>query len=57
MGMRIELSWGEEEEGNREEDIITGKMKYVKSWLRVVGVYVNGDMEGKLEGLREWMEG
>lgn len=23
---------------------------------RIVGVYVNGDIERKLEGLREWME-
>jgi len=37
--------------------LITGRINYSRGNLRVVGVYVNKDMERKLEELREWMEG
>jgi len=32
------------------------RMKYGKASLRIVSIYVNGDMEKKLEELKEWME-
>jgi len=32
------------------------RIKYGKSSLRIVGIYVNGDMEKKLEQLKKWME-
>jgi len=48
---------GQKDEGEREvEGLITGRVKYGSGELRVVGVYVNKDMESKLEELREWME-
>jgi len=33
------------------------KIRYGKGSLKIVGVYVNGDMERKLEELKGWMEG
>lgn len=59
MGIRKELMLKDEEEIDRGEEIMVGKVRYGKSIIvpRVVGVYVNGDMEGKLEGMRDWMEG
>jgi len=33
-----------------------GRIKYGKDSLRIVGIYVNGDMEKKLEELKEWMK-
>ncbi|KMQ89370.1 retrotransposable element tf2 protein type 2 [Lasius niger] len=46
------------EEGSKEKK--EGKMECIvkigENRWKVVGVYVNGDMERKLEGLKEWME-
>lgn len=53
MGIRRELIWREGEEGKREEGIIAKKIRYGKGCIRVVGVYVNADMEKKLEEMRE----
>ncbi|KMQ82956.1 hypothetical protein RF55_21355 [Lasius niger] len=41
----------EEEEGRMECTVKIGEMRW-----RVVGVYVNGDMEKKLESLKDWIE-
>jgi len=41
----------------REEGMMTGKWKLGKEEWRIVGVYVNEDLEKKIEGLKEWMEG
>lgn len=46
----------EDKEKKREEGIMMGRIKHGKDSIRVVGVYINGDMERKLERLREWME-
>lgn len=40
-----------------EEGIITGRIKIGKDKWRIVGVYVNADMEGKLQSIAEWTEG
>jgi|GEM_PF-4049251 len=32
------------------------KIKYGKGSLRIVGLYINGDMVKKLEELNEWLE-
>lgn len=32
------------------------KVKLGGEWWRIIGVYVNGDMDKKLNRLREWME-
>lgn len=55
-GIRRELIWGGEKEGNKEEELITVKIKHGKGWVRMVRVYVNGDLKRKLERMREWME-
>lgn len=58
MGSRKELTKWEREEGKEAiEGIVERKIKYGRDSLRIVGVYVNGDTERKLEGLRGWMEG
>ena len=44
VGIKKELVQGE-----REEEIIEGRIKYGKEKLRIVGVYVNGNMERILE--------
>jgi len=57
LGIRKDLIVRDREEVERMEGIIVGKVKGKKGILRVVGVYVNGDMERKLEEIREWVEG
>jgi len=47
----------EKEEVKETEGVMIGKIRYGKGSLRIVGVYVNGDMERKLVELRGWMEG
>lgn len=56
MGIRKEWIWKKEEKESREEGIIVENLKYGKDRVKMV-VYVNVDIERKLEGLREWMEG
>lgn len=53
-GIRMEKDKGGGE--GREEGIMTEKVSLGGKWWRLVGVYVNRDLEGKLEKLREWME-
>lgn len=52
---RKERREGKKEEGEEERDYddkgVDGKM-----WWRVIGIYVNNDIERKLESVREWME-
>lgn len=38
------------------EGVMMGSVKWERGVIRVVGVYVNGDIEKKLEGLKKWME-
>jgi len=43
-------------EVRKEEGIIEVEVMINKEIWRIVGVYVNGDMDRKLESMREWME-
>lgn len=52
-GIRIERERGGEE--GREEGIME-KMSLGEKWWRLVGIYINRDLEEKLEKLREWMK-
>src|SRR5580765_957004 len=45
---------GVKEEG--EEGRIVCKIKMGEEMWRILGIYVNGDMEKKLKGIMEWME-
>jgi len=56
MGIRKEWWIREDEAREEKEGIIVGKVKYGKGSLRIVGVYVSGDMEKKLEEIKGWME-
>lgn len=47
MGIRRVLVLRDEEEANREEGIMVEKVRYGKGSIRVVGVYVNEDIEKK----------
>ncbi|EZA49489.1 hypothetical protein X777_12283 [Ooceraea biroi] len=40
-----------------KEGLMVGKIRCGRERWRVVGVYVNGDIEEKLERLEEWVEG
>jgi len=40
----------------REKVIMVGRIKYGKGSLRIIGIYVNGDMKKKLEELKEYMK-
>lgn len=54
MILRIRKEIEEKEENHRKKvEEITGKVRYKKGSYRVVGIYVNGDMERKLEELDE----
>jgi len=44
------------EEREEKGDIMVERIKHDKGSLRIVEIYVNGDMEKKLEELKEWME-
>lgn len=56
MGIRKELAEVEKEyKGKEKEGIIEGKLREEQLW-RIMGIYVNGGMERKLEELKDWME-
>jgi len=57
LGIRKELMEKEKEERKEVEDVITGKIRYGKGDLRIVGVYVNKDIDRILVAVKEWMEG
>ena len=50
-GMEVEVG----EEGGKE-GILMKKIRMGGEWWRIVGVYVNGDLQKKLEDIGEWME-
>jgi len=56
LGIKKELVKKEKKEVRETEGVMIGRVRYGKDSLRIVGVYVNGDMEKKLEELRGWME-
>lgn len=55
MGVRIDIKMEKEEEVIEREGLVTGKI-WLGGWWRIIGVYVNKDLESKLEMLREWIE-
>lgn len=57
MGIRDEMK-GEEGGGrNEQEGVMWRKVKAGKETWSIVGVYINGDLDRKLELLRGWLEG
>ncbi|EFN86824.1 hypothetical protein EAI_04480 [Harpegnathos saltator] len=56
VGVREGIEMRREEEEKEEGGIIVGKVRLGREWWRVVGVYVNGDIEEKLERMKKWME-
>lgn len=56
LGVRKGLNVISDREGREREGIMEAKVKLGKEWWRVVGIYVNKDLEAKLEVLREILE-
>lgn len=61
MGEMLIGVWEElkmEKEGKRKEEkgLISRRIRLGRDLWRIIGVYVNKDMERKIESLREWME-
>jgi len=56
LGRREEIEEERKESQGKEGGIMTGKMCLGGEWWRLVGVYVNKDLEEKMEKLRDWME-
>jgi len=59
LGIRKELIEEEEEAGERqrgEEGRMICRLKVGEEKWRVVGMYVNGEIERRLEGIKDWME-
>lgn len=56
MGIREGIRREKESRERLEEGIQTVKVDLGGEWWRLVGVYVNGDLEEKTRQLREWME-
>ncbi|EZA51537.1 hypothetical protein X777_09784 [Ooceraea biroi] len=56
MGIRKEMKIEKDKEVKNREGIITKEVWIGEEWWRIVGVYVNIDLEKKFEELREWME-
>ena len=57
IGVREEMIGRREEGQEEEEGIMVERVKAGEQEWTVVAVYVNGDMERKLEIIRGWMEG
>ncbi|KZC06758.1 hypothetical protein WN55_07531 [Dufourea novaeangliae] len=56
MGVREELE-AEEGEEEKREGVMMKKVKIGGTqWWRIIGVYVNKDIDRKLEELKEWIE-
>jgi len=53
LGIKKELMEKKKRERREVEYVITGKIKYGKGCLRIVGVYVNKDTDRILEAVRE----
>ena len=56
VGIREGIEREKEIEERRQEGLQMVKVNLGGEWWRLVGVYVNGDLEEKLRQLREWME-
>ncbi|XP_011858385.1 PREDICTED: golgin subfamily A member 6-like protein 22 [Vollenhovia emeryi] len=56
IGIRKEVAITDTEREEESEGVMIGKVKLDKKIIRVVGAYVNGDMERKLSILEGWME-
>lgn len=56
MGIRADLRVEEVGKGKDEEGILTAKVRLGEEQWRIVGVYVNGDLEKKLKKLKDWIE-
>lgn len=56
MGIRADLRVEELGKGKDEEGILTAKVRLGEEQWRIIGVYVNGDLEKKLEKLKDWIE-
>lgn len=56
MGIREGIEIKKEREREEREGIIMNTVRSGKWWWRIVGVYVNKDIEEKLEMLRLWLE-
>lgn len=56
VGIRRGVEVGKEREDREVEGIMSIKIQVKGRWWRVIGVYVNNDLDNKLEKLREWME-
>lgn len=57
MGIRWDLVERGSEIKVGKEGVIVGKIRLKEEIMRIVGVYVNGDLELKLGYLKDWMEG
>ena len=58
-GMAVGIKGGIEirkVEARKEEGIVEVEVEMNKEIWRIVGVYINGDMDRKIESLKEWME-
>ncbi|XP_077280504.1 uncharacterized protein LOC143907534 [Temnothorax americanus] len=56
VGVRAGIKMEREKTKKDKEGIASIKVKLGKEWWRVVGVYINKDMDRKLEDLKEWVE-
>ncbi|XP_011864832.1 PREDICTED: sodium/potassium/calcium exchanger 1-like, partial [Vollenhovia emeryi] len=56
MGRREETEIEGEVEEDEEEGMMIIKVKIGKEWWRIIGVYVNKNLDRKIEKLRKWME-
>lgn len=56
MGIKEELMGKEEETVEKGEGLIVGKASLGRRRWRIVGVYVNGDMDNKLDRMKRCLE-
>lgn len=56
MGVRKEISVDRKENVRELDGVMVRKLRLGEKWWRVIGVYVNKDLETKLQFIKEWME-
>lgn len=56
LGWKKEIERKKEDREKKERGVLAGKMCLGHKWWWLIEVYINNDLEEKLEILREWME-
>lgn len=54
MGVKLRIEKREDKEESEGEEMVEVKGRLREDWWKIVGVYVNNDLEKKLDKLKKW---